>query len=292
MGRIKKVNMKGNEIPFTRFKLRHMVKDPAIVMIAKRGSGKSWLVRTILRFLCEKRNVPGGMIICKTEKMNPFYGKFFPDLFIHYEYSTEILNNLLNRQQQILKKRVLKKAQGKKINARALLVMDDCLADKKSWVKDKPIGEIFYNGRHYKLTYILTMQYPLGIGPELRNNFDYIFLLSNNFVSIQKKIYDHYAGMFDDFSAFRQVFNQLTENFGAMVIVNNSKSKTVCDQVFHFKADEDEGKDMIGGKQFKKTHHKYYDKKWDNYKDKKTDFNELALRAKKNKVPIKITLKD
>ena len=84
--------------------------------------------------------------------------------------------------------------------------MDDCLGSKHAWAKDKPILEMFYNGRHFQITFILTMQFPLGIGPELRSNFDYVFLLADDFVSNQKRIYDHYAGMFPNFESFRRVF--------------------------------------------------------------------------------------
>src|SRR5665647_150559 len=96
--------------------------------------------------------------------------------------------------------------------------MDDCLASKGSWMRDEKIKEIFMNGRHYKIMYILTMQFPLGIQPELRANFDYIFLLADDQQSNIKRMYDHYAGMFPTLDAFRQVFHQLTSNYGLSLI--------------------------------------------------------------------------
>ena len=41
---------------------------------------------------------------------------------------------------------------------RAIIVMDDCLADKGSWAKDPQVSDLLYNGRHRKITYILTMK--------------------------------------------------------------------------------------------------------------------------------------
>ena len=287
---IKKINIDGSDLPISTFKLKDMVKDPSIVMVAKRGSGKSWVCRDILRYL-DKIGIPGGMIIAKTDQMNPFYGKFFPELYIHYEYTTEILSKLLNRQNVILAKRQKKLKKKKKINPRAFLVMDDCLASKTTWVKDKPITEVFYNGRHYKLTFILTMQFPLGIGPELRGNFDYIFLLADDFISNQKRLYDHYAGMFPNFDAFRAIYNQLTANYGCMVIVNRGERKECLDKVFYYKAEKGD-MDVIGSKQFIKLNEYNYNKKWLDDKNKKpTGFDEIAMRKKKAGIPIKVTIK-
>lgn len=286
---VKKVRVDNGELPISRFRLKYMVKDPSIVMVAKRGSGKSWVCRNILKYL-HRIGIPGGMVIAKTEKMNPFYSHFFPDLYIHYEYKTEILEKCLFRQEKMMDKRESKSKHGKKVNPRAFLVMDDCLASKTTWAKDKPIQEIFYNGRHYKLTFILTMQFPLGIGPELRCNFDYIFLLADDFISNQKRLFDHYAGMFPNFDSFRSVYAQLTQNFGCMVIANRGSRSEFLDKVFYFKATHEDD-DMIGSKQFIKFNDYNYNKDWNKSK-KAVGIEELALRKKKNGDAIKVTLKD
>ena len=54
---------------------------------------------------------------------------------------------------------------------RAFLILDDCLYDN-TWAKDKNMRYVFMNGRHYKLLFLLTMQYALGIPPNLRTNID------------------------------------------------------------------------------------------------------------------------
>ena len=45
---------------------------------------------------------------------------------------------------------------------------------------DELVKEIFFNGRHYKLLFLLAMQAPMGIPPDLRTNIDFTFLLKNN----------------------------------------------------------------------------------------------------------------
>lgn len=256
-----------------------MVDYPSIVMIAKRGSGKSWVVRAILNHF---RDIPVGLIISPTDRMNVFYGDFFPDSYIHYSYKSEIIEKLLARQQQMIDKQKEKQAQGKNLDTRAFIVMDDCLGQKGSWVRDQPIQELLFNGRHYHIMYILTMQFPLGITPELRSNFDYIFLLADDMISNQKRIYDHYAGMFPNFDSFRQVFAELTSDFGAMVIVNRGVRNSALDKIFWYKApDLSSQKIEMGCSQFREFHKRNYDPMW---KKKNNTFNFTNYCADKKRI--------
>ena len=233
MSKVKDVRLDGNKsLPVKEFKLDSMCENPAIVMIAKRASGKSWVCRSILKHF---RHIPVGLIIAPTERMAnpPFYSDFFPDSYIHYEYKSETIEKLLYRQDIMIEKKIDREEQGRRpVDARGFILMDDCLSKKGSWMKDQPIMELLFNGRHYQLMYMLTMQFPLGITPELRCNFDYIFLLKEDFYSNLKRLYDHYAGMFPTFDSFRLVFKELTANFGSMVIVNRGAAVSFLDKVF------------------------------------------------------------
>lgn len=278
-------NGKSDKLPIKTFNFDQFVEDPAIVMIAKRGSGKSWVVRSLLEYF---KDIPAGMIIAPTDRMNSFYGRFFPDTFIFYEYKSEIIEKVLNRQQDIIEKAKKKLEMGKKMDDRAFLVMDDCLGQKGSWVRDKPIQELLYNGRHYKLMYILTMQFPLGITPELRSNFDYIFLLAEDYISNKKRIYDHYAGMFPTFDSFRQVFDQLTDDFGAMVIVNRGVKKTLFEKVYWYKAPDLSNMAVeMGCKQFRNYHTNNYNSEW-RVRGRKMNPEEFMMKKKKNKSLIQV----
>jgi len=283
MSVVRDVHYNGNSMPIRKFKFSQMVPNPTIVMIAKRGSGKSVVTKNIL---AHYNDIPGGVILSPTDKMSAFYGKFFPDIYIHYEYKTEIIQNILYRQTEIIEKTKRYIKLGKKVDPRAFLIMDDCLADKGKWSNDKEIAEIFMNGRHYKLLYILTMQYPLGIGPRFRSNFDYIFILADDQYSNQKKIHEQYAGIFPTFQAFRQVFTQLTDDYGCMVIVNRGVRKSICDKVFWYKADYNIKIGKIGCSQFRRLHEDKYDTKWDRRrKDREIDINKI-LENKKSVVKV------
>ena len=109
MTNTKDVKVGGNmSLPIKEFQLESMCENPAIVMIAKRASGKSWVCRSILKHF---RDIPVGIIIAPTEKMAspPFYSDFFPDSYIHYEYRSEIIEKLLFRQDTMIEKMKEKK---------------------------------------------------------------------------------------------------------------------------------------------------------------------------------------
>ena len=280
-----KINMgggKSDKLPIKWFSFKNFVSDPAIVMIAKRGSGKSYVVRAILDHF---KDIPAGLIISPTDRMSQFYGKFFADTYVFYNYKSEIIEQVLARQTFIIDKAKARRAKGKKLDDRAFIVMDDCLGKKGAWIRDEPIMELLYNGRHYRIMYILTMQYPLGITPELRSNFDYVFLLAEDFQSNLKRIYDHYAGVFPTFDSFRQVFGQLTTDYGAMVLVNRGVRESLFEKVFYYKAPDlshkTEEDSAIGCKQFRDFHQNNYDHNW---RKKRQRFNvdEFLLRKKKN----------
>ncbi len=223
-------------INLRKFDMSKIGKGSVVVMIGKRNTGKSFLVRDLLY---HKRDIPIGVVISATESANCFYGDMMPKLFIHDEYNTEIVNNLVKRQKIAINKINQQVAQfGKSnIDPHAFLILDDLMYDT-SWLKDQVIRSLFMNGRHYKMMFVITMQYSLGIPPALRSNVDYVFILRENYISNRKRLYDHYAGMFPTFEIFCQVMDQCTENYDCLVIDNTCKSNKIEDMVYWFHASE------------------------------------------------------
>ena len=222
-------------------------KGPVVVLIGKRDTGKSFLVRDLLFY---QQEIPIGTVIAGTEEGNGFYGKMVPKLFVHNEYNTAIIENILKRQRTVLKqiKKEMETYKRSTIDPRAFVILDDCLYDN-TWSRDKLMRLLFMNGRHWKVMLVITMQYPLGIPPTLRTNIDYVFILRENYIANRKRIYENYAGMFPTFESFCQVMDQCTENYECLVINNNSKSNKLHDQVFWYKADS-HGDFRLGSKEF------------------------------------------
>lgn len=185
------------------------------------------------------RDIPIGVVVSPTERANSYFEKFVPKMLIYDEYDEKITKKFLDRQITINKKRAdeIKKTGISNIDSRAFLIFDDCLYDRK-WPNDKNIRCTFMNGRHYKIFFLITMQFVLGLPPVLRTNIDYVFIFRENILKNRERIYHHYAGMFPTFEVFNTVMDQCTENFECLVINNKVQSNKLEDQIFWYKAKE------------------------------------------------------
>ena len=160
------------EIQLRKFDMNDIKDNNVVALIGKRDTGKTILCKDIL---FHHKNIPVGQVISGTEGANQFYSKMVPKLFIHNEFNTQIIQNMIKRQKMLLEK--IHSGQNN-IDPRSFLILDDCLYDN-SWAKDKFMRSVFMNGRHFKLLFLLTMQFALGIPPNLRTNIDYIYLFLN-----------------------------------------------------------------------------------------------------------------
>jgi hypothetical protein len=122
-------------------------KGPVIVLIGKRDTGKTFLVRDLLYY---KQDIPIGTVISGTEEGNGFYSKLVPKLFIHNEYNTAIIENILKRQRTVLKqiKKEIETYRRSTIDPRAFVILDDCLYDN-TWARDKMMRLLFMNGEMF-----------------------------------------------------------------------------------------------------------------------------------------------
>jgi hypothetical protein len=255
-------------------------KGPVVVLIGRRDTGKSFLVRDLLYY---HQDIPIGTVISGTEEGNGFYGKLVPKLFIHNEYNTAIIENILKRQRGVLKqiKKEMEQFKRTAIDPRTFVILDDCLYDN-TWARDKMMRLLFMNGRHWKVMLLITMQYPLGIPPTLRTNIDYVFILREPYIANRKRIYENYAGMFPTLESFCQVMDQCTENYECLVINNNAKSNKLQDQVFWYKADA-HNDFRLGSKEFWELSKQLNDEE----EEEQYDPNNVKKRGQGPKIAVK-----
>jgi len=266
-----------------KFDMSRIPKGAIVALIGKRNTGKSYLVRDLLYY---KRDIPIGTVISSTENSNRFYGDMMPSLFIHDDYSPEILANLVKRQKLVTKKMKQQQAMYGKSNIDpfGFLIMDDMMYNANVWLKDPSIRDIFMNGRHFNLMFLITMQFSLGLSPAWRTNIDFIVLCRENIISNRKRLYDHYAGMFPTFEIFCQVMNQCTENYECLVIDNTSKSNNINDQVFWYKADS-HPPFKLGAPEFWQYHSNNYE---DNDDEAEEQLDISSIQKKKNAIAVSV----
>ena len=131
------------DIRLRRFDMKTLKAGSVVVLIGKRETGKSFLVRDILY---NHKDIPIGTIISGTEGANSFYSHMIPSIYIYGEYEPQIIDNVIKRQVLVrneMKKEVAMRGQTN-IDPRAFLILDDCLYDA-SWTKDKNVRSLFMN---------------------------------------------------------------------------------------------------------------------------------------------------
>jgi len=199
-----------------KFDISTIKKHSVCVIIGKRGTGKTVLIKELL--YNNYNDIKEKTIISPIDNYD-----IFPDLVINRTYNPEILSNVISKCKS-----------NDKSNDESLLILENCLYS--SCFKDTNMISLFMNGRCYKLNVIITMQYALSIPTNLRSNVDFVFIFRENNVSNRTRLYEHYAGMFASFEDFCQVMDKCTEDYNCLVINNITFSNKLEDRVFWYKA--------------------------------------------------------
>lgn len=198
---------------------------PKIVVIGKPGTGKTTLITSLL--YNKKHIYPVGVVMSGTEDSNGHYGKIFPDTFVYNGLDEKRIGDFIDRQK--LARKHLK-------NPWAVLLIDDCTDDPKTL--RKPLFQaIFKNGRHWKMMFILSLQYCMDVLPVIRTNVDGTFILRETNIRNRKNLWENYAGVIPDFTTFCDIMDQLTDDYTALYIHNATKSNKFEDCVFYYKAE-------------------------------------------------------
>ena len=145
-------------------------------------------------------------------------------------------------------------------NPWSVLLLDDCTDDPK--IFNNPLFQgIFKNSRHWKMMFILALQYPSDIKPVLRSNIDYTFILRESNMRNRKILWENYAGIIPDFHMFCSIMDNITTDYCALVIDNTVQSNDIMECIFYYKPFIPK-KFKFGSKDFWKHHYVRFDGKY------------------------------
>ena len=158
------------------------LKNKAINVCAKRGSGKSCLIKYLLN--CELDIFDKVYVICPTERVNHFYSDIVPENCIFEIYSESWVSALIEKLTQA-------KEQGK--NRHVLLILDDLVSDV-AFHHSKTLKQLYTRGRHLNLSVIMSMQFLHSIPPVARANADYVVCSQLNSASVDILCNEYLSG--------------------------------------------------------------------------------------------------
>ena len=190
------------------------LKDKAISISAKRGSGKSELTKYIINLF--RDDFQKIYVICPSEGVNHFYSTFIPKENIFQKYEEKWCMKLMDKMEKIN----CNLTKDKRVNV--LLVLDDCCSDVKFHQSDS-LKRIFTRGRHCNLAVIIISQYIYQVPPVCRSNADYILVSQMNRQGVDILTSEYLMGNIskDD---FMKMYYRNTSNYGFLLISNSSAS--------------------------------------------------------------------
>ena len=199
---------------------RFLLDDFSVV----HNTGKTTLIASLL--YAKKHIFPVGMVMSGSEDSNHYYRKIFPNLFVYNEYNEDKVKDFIKRQ---------KNAKQHLENPWGILLLDDCTDDPRIFNDPLQHG-LFKRGRHWKLWYILSLQYAMDVKPVIRVNVDGVFILREPSVKIRKVVWENYASIIPDFSLFCTIMDSITGDYTALYIHNAIQTNVWTDCVFYYKA--------------------------------------------------------
>lgn len=207
-----------------KFEPQTMKPHRTILLIGRRGSGKSTLCEDLLYHLAKR--VDFGLFFTPTEESAAVFRKHAPESWIYDSFNAPKLDEMLGMQRDLSRTNKQR---------HLLVVMDDCMYDKKV-LKGTAIRDLHMNGRHLRVQFVNCVQYLMDVGPELRSNIDYVFALREPIYSNQVKLWKYFFGVFPNFADFASVLTRCTANYSCLVLDNTSKTSELSDTLFWYRA--------------------------------------------------------
>ena len=212
------------ELKLKKFDPTTIPDDRTVLVVGRRGSGKSTVARDILY---AHRHIPYGVVFSGTEEANGAYGTIIPPLFLYTKYDDTILKRLLDRQKAA--------CQNGGRPSPAFVVLDDCLFEK-GVLKSPTMRELLLNGRHFKLFTVIIAQSLQDLPPAARGSFDFCVFAREPSRATQKRIWELWLASIPTYRACCQLLDQTTCDYSTLIVNNLSVSSNLSDSLFWYRS--------------------------------------------------------
>ena len=190
--------------------------NKSIICIAKRNSGKSELIKFLVKKSIQNNEFDKIFVFSTTNCVNEFYNSFICEKCILQNYSEDWANKLIDI--MTLKNKGKTKQSQNPYNI--LIILDDLASDMSMHLSGS-IKKLCTRGRHSFISIIVLGQQLVHVSPIMRNNSDYILCGQLNASNIEQ-LCDSYRVPLIDKHEFIQLYKKLTNNYKFMVINNNT----------------------------------------------------------------------
>ena len=177
------------------------------LFIARRNSGKSYLMRHLLHVLARGKKFRWVLVISPTA-FNGEWSAVVGEDNVLSQFDPDQVSHLMDRQAELREDGV---------DNPGLLILDDCLGSCD--FGSSLFTRIASAGRHYRVSVWVACQHYNKMPPVIRTNSDYLFVLGTQNDRVVKALWDEFGGLgFDDWRAFRAHAAAAVKDFGALVI--------------------------------------------------------------------------
>jgi ABC-type phosphate/phosphonate transport system ATPase subunit len=211
-------------LSFQYLDVNRIKTDRTIIIVGKRGTGKSVLMKDLAYQLRE--HFDGGIACAPNKDMMDLFKEFVPETSIYPDFTPEMVETLIEDQKRLKESGVEK---------RLFVIADDCMKDKKIF-KHPAIAELANNGRHYGISLIICVQHIADMPPNFRMNTDYVFAFADNDPGTREKLFREFFGIFGTKENFKSAFNELTKDRGCIFVDRTLGCASIEDCVCWYKA--------------------------------------------------------
>jgi len=96
------------------------------------------------------------------------------------------------------------------------------------------------------------------VKPVIRTNVDGTFILREPNLKNRKSLWENYAGIIPDFNTFCSILDQITDDYTALFVLNQTQSNRLEDCIFWYKAKPVRKNFKFGSKDYWKFHKQRY----------------------------------